>query len=81
MRTEFYREIKKFIGIPTGFKGLGYYEEAKGGAAPSGKHKTLKIFRDMPDSNLGSLQARMRREIPENEPRNTRELSREIPEN
>ena len=36
LRTEFYREIKKFISIPTGFKGLGYFEE---GAA--GKHKVL----------------------------------------
>ena len=34
LRTEFYREIKKFIGIPTGFKGLGYFEEGAGG-----KHK------------------------------------------
>ena len=41
LRTEFYREIKKFISIPTGFKGLGYFEE---GAA--GKHKVLKISRD-----------------------------------
>ena len=51
LRTEFYREIKKFISIPTGFKGLGYFEE---GAA--GKHKVLKIFRDMPDRCLASLQ-------------------------
>ena len=51
LRTEFYREIKKFISIPTGFKGLGYFEE--GGAA---KHKVLKIFRDMPDRCLRSLQ-------------------------
>ena len=51
LRTEFYREIKKFISIPTGFKGLGYFEE---GAA--GKHKVLKIFRDMPDRCLRSLQ-------------------------
>ena len=29
-------QIKKFISIPTGFKGLGYFEE---GAA--GKHKVL----------------------------------------
>ena len=38
LRTEFYREIKKFISIPTGFKGLGYFEE---GAA--GKHKVGDI--------------------------------------
>ena len=44
-------QIKKFISIPTGFKGLGYFEE---GAA--GKHKVLKIFRDMPDRCLRSLQ-------------------------
>ena len=51
LRTEFYREIKKFISIPTSFKGLGYFEEGAGG-----KHKVLKIFRDMPDRNLRSLQ-------------------------
>ena len=51
LRTEFYREIKKFISIPTSFKGLGYFEEGA-----SGKHKVLKIFRDMPDRNLKSLQ-------------------------
>ena len=50
LRTEFYREIKKFIGIPTTFKGLGYYDENQ----PT-KHKVLKIFRDMPDRNVHSL--------------------------
>ena len=53
LRTEFYREIKKFISIPTSFKGLGYFEEGT-----AGKHKVLKIFRDMPDRNLRSLQVR-----------------------
>ena len=65
LRTEFYREIKKFISIPTGFKGLGYFEEKKekeggrekkGADGPLGKHKVLKIFRDMPDNCLSSLQ-------------------------
>ena len=37
LRTEFYREIKKFIAIPPSFKGLGYFEEAKGGADKDGK--------------------------------------------
>ena len=32
LRTDFYREIKKFISIPTGFKGLGYFDEAKAGS-------------------------------------------------
>ena len=50
LRSEYYREIKKFIGVPTAFKGLGYYED--GGA---GKHKVLKVFRDLPDRNLSSL--------------------------
>ena len=36
--------------IPTGFKGLGYYEEGQ-----AAKHKVLKIFRDMPDRNVSSL--------------------------
>ena len=34
-------------------QGLGYFEE---GAAGTGKHKVLKIFRDMPDRCLTSLQ-------------------------
>lgn len=50
LRSDFYREIRKFISIPTGFKGLGYFED--GG---SGKHKVLKVFRDMPDRNVSSL--------------------------
>ena len=48
LRSDFYREIRKFISIPTLFKGLGYFDEAK-------KLKTLKIFRDMPDRNVSSL--------------------------
>jgi dynein heavy chain 2 len=66
LRTEFYREIKKFIAIPPSFKGLGYFEEAKGGAdkdgkAPPPKHKVLKIFRDMPERNHASLMLVYRR--------------------
>lgn len=52
LRAKFYGEIKKFIGIPTGFKGVGYYEEGGGGRE---KFKVLKIFKDMPDRNVPSL--------------------------
>ena len=67
LRTDFYKEIKKFISIPTGFKGLGYYEEAAagggkeggggggGGGGGLGKHRVYKVFRDMPDRNVDSL--------------------------
>ena len=62
LRMEFYREIKKFISIPTGFKGLGYFDEtpkegenAGQGVKALGKHKVYKVFRDMPDRNVESL--------------------------
>ena len=62
LRTDFYKEIKKFISIPTGFKGLGYYEEGTGGkdgggggGGGLGKHRVYKVFRDMPDRNVDSL--------------------------
>jgi dynein heavy chain 2 len=60
LRMDFHREIKKFISIPTGFKGLGYFDEvAKDGAGEGrkelGKHKVYKIFRDMQDRNVESL--------------------------
>ena len=52
--------------LPPSFKGLGYFEEAKGGAdkdgkAPPPKHKVLKIFRDMPERNHASLMLVYRR--------------------
>ena len=61
LRMDFHREIKKFISIPTGFKGLGYFDEAPKEAGADarkelGKHKVYKIFRDMPDRCLRSLQ-------------------------
>ena len=52
--------------LPPSFQGLGYFEEAKGGAdkdgkAPPPKHKVLKIFRDMPERNHASLMLVYRR--------------------
>ena len=60
---DFFGEIQKFILIPTSFKGPGYFDDPvkeAGFAAPTGgrelgKHKVLKIFRDMPERNAESL--------------------------
>ncbi|KAJ1640034.1 dynein heavy chain and region D6 of dynein motor-domain-containing protein [Pavlovales sp. CCMP2436] len=59
LKTLYFKKVKEFISVPTKFKGLQYYDEAKpgasGGEAGGQKLMTLSVFREMPDRCVDSL--------------------------
>ena len=58
LRQDFYREIKKFIAIPTGFKGLGYFEEPNKEVMVHSCGHSLGVGRREIDRNESDVPAR-----------------------